>query len=90
MTKTKKKPNEYMMCIVVLTALCLVISAALALTNMVTEPVITEGALKRAEAARIEVLPEADGFELVEEDSEEEELSDEKMQAILDSVSDVK
>ncbi|MBE6948856.1 MAG: FMN-binding protein [Ruminococcaceae bacterium] len=62
MTKLKEN-KQYIMCIVVLTAICLFISAALALINSVTLPVITEASAKRAEAARIEVLPEADGFE---------------------------
>lgn len=61
MTKTKKV-NEYIMCVIVLTAICLVISGALALVNNVTFPIITTSALERAEAARIEVMPEADSF----------------------------
>lgn len=61
---TKFKDNkQYIMCVIVLTAICLFISGALALVNNVTLPVITEAGLARAEAARIEVLPEADGFE---------------------------
>jgi electron transport complex protein RnfG len=63
MTGTKKKPNEYVMCVVVLGAICLVIALALALVNNVTLPVITAAAAERAEQARIEVMPEADGFE---------------------------
>lgn len=62
MTKAKEN-RQYIMCVVVLTAICLFISGALALVNDVTLPVITEASLARAEAARIEVLPEADGFE---------------------------
>ena len=65
MTETKKRPNEYIMCVVVLAAIGLVISLALALVNDVTLPVITAAALERAEQARIEVMPEADGFEEV-------------------------
>ncbi len=63
---TKFKDNkQYIMCVVVLTAICLFISGALALVNDVTLPVITEASIARAEAARVEVLPEADGFEEV-------------------------
>ena len=63
MTETKKKTNDYIMCVVVLGAICLVIAMALALVNSVTLPVITAAAAERAEQARIEVMPEADGFE---------------------------
>lgn len=62
MTKFKEN-KQYIMCVVVLTAICLFISGALALVNDITLPVITEASIARAEAARIEVLPEADGFE---------------------------
>lgn len=58
--------NDFVMPIVVLTVICLIITALLALTNNVTAPVITKGAADRAEAARIEVIPEAEGFELME------------------------
>lgn len=64
MTKFKEN-KQYIMCVVVLTAICLFISGALALVNDITLPVITEAGIARAEAARIEVLPEADGFEEV-------------------------
>lgn len=57
--------NDFVMPIVVLVLICVVITGALALTNSVTEPVITANAASRAEAARIEILPEADGFELI-------------------------
>lgn len=57
--------NDFVMPIVVLVLICLVVSGALAATNSVTEPIIVEGAIIRAEAARIEILPEADGFEQV-------------------------
>lgn len=64
---TKLKDNkQYIMCVVVLTVICLFISAALAVVNKVTLPVITEAAAARAEEARIQVLPEADGFVEIE------------------------
>ena len=58
--------NDFVMPIVVLTVICLVITALLAVTNSVTEPVITKASQERAQAARSEIIPEADGFELME------------------------
>ena len=58
MTKTKAKSNVYIKSVIVLTVICLVISAALAFANHVTLPIIEEGAALRAEAARKEVLPQ--------------------------------
>ena len=58
--------KDFIAPIVVLALICLVISAALAYTNSVTEPIIEQDALDRAEAARIEVMPEADSFELMD------------------------
>lgn len=52
--------------IVVLFSICLVVSAALGLTNSVTAPIIEEAERAAAEAARLEVLPEASGFELLD------------------------
>ncbi len=45
---------------------CLIISAALAVTNNVTAPVFAKAAADRAEAARSEIIPEAESFELIE------------------------
>ncbi len=58
--------KELLLPIVVLFSICLVVSAALALTNSVTAPLIEEAERAAAEAARLEVLPEASGFERVE------------------------
>ncbi|MCR5482047.1 MAG: FMN-binding protein [Clostridia bacterium] len=52
--------------IVVLTLICLVLSAILVETNSVTAPIIEASELAAAEAARAEVLPEADSFTKVE------------------------
>ena len=60
--------NDFVMPIVVLTAICLVITALLAVTNHFTAPVIAKAAQERAEAARAEIIPEAEGFELIEND----------------------
>ena len=48
---------------VVLTVICVVITGALALTYNTTKPIIDLAAQKEADAARIEVLSGADGFE---------------------------
>ncbi len=58
--------KDFVLPIAVLMAICLVISAALALTNSATEPKIAADAAARAEAARTAILPDADGFELMD------------------------
>ena len=60
--------NDFIMPIVVLALICLFVSAALAVGNNLTEPVITSGAIERAEAARKGIMPDAEGFELMEVD----------------------
>lgn len=57
--------KDFVFPIVALTAICLLISAALAFTNSFTAPVIAKAAAERAEAARVEVIPDAEGFELL-------------------------
>lgn len=49
--------------IVVLAVICLVISAALAVVNSFTAPVIEEARVQRENASRQAVLPQAAGFE---------------------------
>ena len=56
---------DFVMPIAVLMLICLVMSALLAGTNFITEPIIAAGDAQRAEQARIDVLPEADGFNLM-------------------------
>ena len=58
--------NDLLKPVVVLTVICIVVSAALAAVNGVTAPIIAEAAAKAADAARYELLPEADGFEEIE------------------------
>lgn len=58
--------KDFILPIIVLVVICAVISGALAATNAVTSPVIEAGKQERAETARAEVLPEADGFVKVE------------------------
>lgn len=47
----------------ILFAICLIVAAALAGTNLLTEEKIAEAAAKKAEESRLVVLPEADSFE---------------------------
>ena len=61
MTKSNVKA-DFVQPIVVLTAICLVMSLLLAVINSITKPIIEETEAAIAEAARAEVLPEADGF----------------------------
>ncbi len=59
--------NDIFKPVVVLTVICVVVSGLLGLTNSVTAPIIAENARLAADAARIELLPDAtDGFEMVE------------------------
>lgn len=58
--------KDFVLPIVVLFSICLVVAAALALTDTVTAPLIAAAQEKAAEAARMEVLPEADSFVRVE------------------------
>ena len=52
-------------CVCVLTVICLVISAALAVVNSVTSPIIEAATLERETASRKQVLPQAAVFEPV-------------------------
>ena len=52
--------------ILVLTVICIVVSGLLALTNMVTAPVIARNAQRKADAGRIALLPAADAFQQIE------------------------
>lgn len=54
--------NDFVKPILVLALICLVMSATLALINSVTRPIIEDTEAQIAEAARMEVLPDADGF----------------------------
>lgn len=54
--------KEWVAPIVVLVAICLVISAALAATYGVAKPIIDENTKKAADAARMELLADADSF----------------------------
>ena len=58
--------NKIFKPIVVLSIICVVITGALALTNDITKPIIEEATRKAQEAARMELLPEADSFTKVD------------------------
>ncbi len=58
--------NDFVKPILVLTLICLFITAALAFTNQKTAPVIAETERAKAEAAQKEVLPDADSFKQME------------------------
>jgi len=54
--------------ILVLSLICLFMTGALAVANSVTRPVIDAAAKERAYAARMEVVPGADDFTVIEAD----------------------
>lgn len=54
--------KEYIAPIVVLVAICLVITFALAYVNSITAPIIEENSIATANEARAELLPAADTF----------------------------
>ena len=58
--------NKIFKPIVVLGVICVVITGALAATNNITKPIIEEATRKAQEAARMELLPEADSFTKVD------------------------
>ena len=58
----KKLREEFIVPIAVLGAICLLCTWAIAATFAATEPEIARMAAERAQAARLEVLPEADEF----------------------------
>lgn len=67
MKKSNSTWNDLLKPVVVLTVICLVVSFALAYTNKITLPIIEANAAKAADAARVELLPQAtDGFEKVD------------------------
>jgi len=57
--------NDFVIPILVLSLICLFVSGALAFVNELTNPVIENASAQRAAAARKEIIPQADGFELI-------------------------
>ena len=55
--------------ILVLAAICLVVTGAIALINDATYPIIAEANAERTRATMIEIVPGAPGFELIESDA---------------------
>ena len=55
--------KEYIQPVIVLVAICLVITFALAYVNSITAPIISENEARNADAARTELLPSATSFE---------------------------
>lgn len=64
--------KEYVKPLLVLTAICLVLSGALAGVNSLTEPLIAEASAERAAEAMRSILPEATGFVEIEHDFPED------------------
>ncbi len=62
--------------VVVLTCICLIVTALLAYVNTVTSPIIEDSEQKEAQAAMAEVLSEADGFEQIEFEKSAERVSE--------------
>jgi len=60
--------KDFILPIIVLSFVCLFVSAALAVVNSITSPVIIRADAERAAAARKELIPEADEFEIVRAD----------------------
>jgi len=58
--------KDFVTPIFTLSFLCLLVSGALAVGNRFTQPVIQEAAARRAETARRDVIPNAEGFVLLE------------------------
>ena len=74
--------NKVFKPIVVLCAICIVVTGALAATNNVTAPIIEAATQAAEEAARTELLPDAQGFEAVD-------LTAENVSAIYKTTNDV-
>ena len=60
--------DDFVKPIAILTIICLVVSAALALTNNVTDPIISAAAAERAQIAMAEIIPQAPEFVKIEHD----------------------
>ena len=58
--------RTFVLPLVVLTSICLIVSAALAYMNMITSPVISTAAAERAQVTMSEKMPDATGFQTIE------------------------
>lgn len=68
--------NQIIKPIIVLTCICLVVTALLAYINTITAPIISEAEQKAAQEAMAEVLSEADTFEQITLDSVPERVTE--------------
>jgi len=59
--------KTYILPLLVLTGICLIVSGALALVDNVTNPLIVSAAAERAQASMIEKIPDATGFDPIED-----------------------
>ena len=57
--------KDFIIPVLVLTIICLVVGVALALMNDATAPIITAASLERRDAAMLQKIPQADGFEIL-------------------------
>lgn len=64
--------NDYLKPVLVLMCICLVVTGILAFSFNVTDPIIKENARIAAEKARIELIPEATGFEEITIENKDE------------------
>jgi len=58
--------KDFILPVAVLSFICLFISGTLAVVNSMTRPIIETAAAKRTEAAKKEIMPQADGFVLLD------------------------
>lgn len=58
--------KDFVKPVAVLTAICLIVAGVLAFTYEFTAPIIAQGAASEADAAKLELLPDADSFEEVD------------------------
>lgn len=72
----KNAYKEMVKPVLVLTCICLVITALLAYINSVTAPIIKDSQEKAAQEAMAEVMPKADGFEQIKLDSMPERVTE--------------
>ena len=61
--------KDFILPIIVLAVICIVVSGSLALLYNATAPVIAQRASERTQAARVEMFPQATGFERIQPDN---------------------
>jgi len=58
--------KTYVMPLIVLTTICIIVSAALAIMNNLTQPVISAAEAERTDESMNDIIPEATGFESID------------------------